>query len=447
MRRILLHVILFMSFAAYAQESAIPTLTSTIYDPAAVKGYFCFGVSNNLIILDNKGSIVYYRPVKEIFDFRVIPDNKMLVTIKNRSYIMDTTFKVLDSLTCKNGCQNDAHDRSVLPDGHRILLCDERIKIDLKKHPEWKARCLRDTNGIAASVIQEQDADKNIVFEWHAKDHFSLAEMDTFYDANTPIPQLTHSNALELDYDGNILLSSRNFNEITKINHKDGSIIWRLGGKSNQFKFVNCPVPFYGQHNIKLLPNGHYTLFDDGQHNVSHGARALEFELDQVNKIFTLVWSYTYDEDMSCNGRGGVQRLPDGNTLVCYGNPTWSELMFVVVNAKRTKIMQVEGSIGVYRVSNITKLPFKLKRPVITCYDSAGVKYLEASAGYKSYKWSTGDSTRTIAVKEADSYSVYVPHEHGGFVGSEKFTITDILRPCTPRVPVNKNSKDGKTGK
>lgn len=444
MKRILPHLILFLSLSAYAQQPSIPSFTTTIYDAAAVKGYFYFAANNNFVIMDNKGSIAYYRPMNDLFDFRQLQDNKMLFTVKNRSYIMDTTFKILDSLNCKNGCQNDAHDRNILPNGHRLLLCDERMKIDLKQHPEWKSRCLRDTNGLAASVIQEQDADKNIVFEWHSKDHFKLAEMDTFYDATTPIPQWTHSNAIELDYDGNILLSSRNFNEITKINRKDGSIIWRLGGKSNQFKFVNCPVPFYGQHNIKRLSNGHYTLFDDGQHNVSHGARAMEFELDQEHKTATLVWSYTYDEDMTCGGRGGVQRLPDGNTLVCYGNPTWSEIMFVLVNPKRTKIMQVEGALGVYRVTNISSLPFKLNRPVITCSDSAGVKYLEASAGYKTYKWSTGDSTRRIAVKEADTYSVYVPYEHGGFIGSEKFTVTDILRPCTPKVPVNKNNKVGK---
>ena len=46
-----------------------------------------------------------------------------------------------------------------------------------------------------------------------------------------------HTNAIEQDNDGNILISSRNMDEITKINRITGQIIWRLGGKNNQFEF------------------------------------------------------------------------------------------------------------------------------------------------------------------------------------------------------------------
>ncbi|MBK6877832.1 MAG: hypothetical protein IPG99_15635 [Ignavibacteria bacterium] len=34
-----------------------------------------------------------------------------------------------------------------------------------------------------------------------------------------------HGNALEIDYDGNIILSSRNMSEITKISRSSGNII------------------------------------------------------------------------------------------------------------------------------------------------------------------------------------------------------------------------------
>ena len=36
-----------------------------------------------------------------------------------------------------------------------------------------------------------------------------------------------------------LMISSRHLNEITKISRTTGDIIWRFGGKNNQFTFVN----------------------------------------------------------------------------------------------------------------------------------------------------------------------------------------------------------------
>ena len=452
MKKLLLLIILFISIAGKAQKPALPpkpiqplpNFNATLFDPSAVSGYFFFASNDHLIIMDNEGNVIYCRTVQGAFDFTVTEDNRMMFTQRNKTYLMNSDFKPVDSLECKNGYYIDAHDRLVLPDGHFLLLCDEKIKVDFTKYPEWKNKWVRDTIGVAAGIIQELDAQHNVVFEWHAKDHFEISDADIFFDSNTGTAQWTHCNAFALDEDGNILLSSRDFNEITKINRKDGSIMWRLGGKKNEFTFVNCPVPFYGQHNIRKLPNGHFTLFDDGQHTVSHGARAIEFELDEVKKVFTLVWSYTFDDDMSCNGRGSVQRLADGNTVICYGNPTWSDICFVVVNQKGNKLLQVNGPLGTYRVANVPSLPFKLNQPKINCFDSAGTKYLDAGAGHNSYLWSNGDTTRVIPVKQTDAYSVFVPYEKGGFVCSEKFVVKNISKPCNSAGNIRKKKKGDK---
>jgi hypothetical protein len=40
-----------------------------------------------------------------------------------------------------------------------------------------------------------------------------------------------------------------------------------MGGDNNQFSFVNdpeMPIHFSGQHDFRLLPNGHYTMFNNG---------------------------------------------------------------------------------------------------------------------------------------------------------------------------------------
>jgi hypothetical protein len=54
----------------------------------------------------------------------------------------------------------------------------------------------------------------------------------------------SHLNAVEKDDDGNYLISSRYLCTLFKINGKDGSIMWRLNGKKNEFKFVGFKNTF-----------------------------------------------------------------------------------------------------------------------------------------------------------------------------------------------------------
>ena len=423
--------LLFVSIIDNAQN--LPQFKVAYFDNKVYDGYYFASLFEIPIILDKDFNIVYFHlPIKTASDFKLIPGGKIYYATQKSSYIMDSTFHLVDTYECPKGIVNDNHDGLVLPNGHFLLLGNEYVKMDFSKMPELKKRWKSDAPLIPAAVIVEQDAKHNVVFEWHAKDHFTIDETDSFYDNRDDPSEWTHSNGLALDKDGNILLSSRNLNEITKINRKDGSIMWRLGGKHNQFQFVNCPIPFYGQHDIKALPNGHYTLFDNGENIKSHNARALEFELDAVKKIATLKWSYTFDENTSSDGRGNVQRLEDGNTLVNIGTPSIGDICFVVVNPAGKKLFQVNTPPSkFYRVIYYPTLPFQLHRPVITCTDSAGIHYLDAGAGYIAYQWNTGEKKRKIPVKHTGSYSVFVPYGDGGFISSKIITITDMAKPCS----------------
>ena len=429
MKYILGGLLLSLSFASNAQK--LPQFKVAYFDNKVYDGYYFVSLFEIPIILDKDFNIVYFHlPIKTASDFKLLPGGKIYYATQSNSYIMDSTFRVVDTYACPKGIVNDNHDGLVLPNGHFLLLGNENVKMDFSKYPELKKRWKTETPLIPAAVIIEQDAKHKVIFEWHAKDHFSIEDSDPFYDDRDDPSEWTHCNGLAIDKDGNILLSSRNLNEITKINRKDGSIMWRLGGKHNQFKFVNFPLPFYGQHDIKVLPNGHYTFFDNGQNLKTHGARALEFELDQTKKIATLKWSFTFDDNVSSNGRGNVQRFEDGNTLVNLGTPSSGETCFMVVNPAGKKLFQVNTSPSkYYRIIHYPTLPFRLHRPEITISDSAGVRYLDAGAGYSSYHWNTGELKRKIALKHPGSYSVFVPYGEGGLLSSKIITITDITKP------------------
>ncbi len=431
MKSLLFSFVLFISISVYSQN--LPSFNVIRYDTSYVlNGYYFMTSKDNMIILDKDVNVVYYKPVKEVLDFTLEKNGKMFFSNKEGLYEMDSTFHIIDSFACKNGVRYDAHDRLISSDGHLLLLGEEDVVVSCAQYPELKKRNCIDTVTARFAVIQEQDKQGNVTFEWHSKDHFSLVDADSFYVKYTGIFDLTHSNSLEIDNDENILLSSKNLNEITKINKKNGSIIWRLGGKNNEFEFINSPQPFYGQHNIRRLSNGHYTLFDNGDNVKKHGARALEFEIDEKNKRATLVWSYTYKNDKISLARGNVQRLNEEYTLVSFGKFVGEDVCFVIINRSGEKTLQING-VNPYRVMNYSSLPFELHRPEISCFDSAGGKYLDAGYGYISYKWSTGDSTRVIKLSKADSYSVFVNYGDGGFISSEKCNITDVSIPDRKR--------------
>ena len=330
-------------FSVYAKAQKLPVLTISKYGTSAVKGYFFLTANENLILMDKDANIVYYKPLLLAKNFTLEKNGKMYFSDFSNLYLMDSTFQIIDTFSCKNGVHSDMHDVIILSNNNVILLGNEKAMVDVSNNYDWKKKWGRDTLKISASVIQEQDEHHNVIMEWHSKAYFPLIEADTFFVNRDPSPEAMHCNALDLDFDGNILLSSRNFNEIIKINRKDGSIIWQLGGKHNEFKFVNCPTPFYGQHNIRILRNGHLTLFDNGDYTPPHGARAMEFEIDEKNKIAKLEWSYMFDKDITSRRQGNVQRLSDGNTLINLGGPSISCVWFVIVDSSGKKLFQVNG--------------------------------------------------------------------------------------------------------
>ena len=73
-------------------------------------------------------------------------------------------------------------------------------------------------------------------------------------------------------------------------NRNTGAIIWRLGGKNNQFSFINDTIGFSHQHAIRRLENGNISLFDNGNYHSPPFSRAIEYSLNENNKTATLVW-------------------------------------------------------------------------------------------------------------------------------------------------------------
>lgn len=287
--------------------------------------------ANYIFILDNNGNIIDSTRVNGApFDFKIQPNGRLSyglgdytgITPGNsnlKQYVLDSTLAIVDSFQMKNGYLTDFHDFILLPNGHAMLMSFTTVTYDMS----LVAPGGRPDAQIVINVFQEQDADKNVIFEWRDIDYIPITDTDS--KLTDPRVDQSTLNAFNLDDDGNLLFSFRNHSAIMKISRETGEIMWRWGGRKNEFTFVgehqeNAPYYFARQHNIKRLVNGNVTLFDNGEFHSPWYSRAAEYKLDEVNKTATLLSEYRYASgNISTQAAGNAAKLSDGGWFVGYG--------------------------------------------------------------------------------------------------------------------------------
>ncbi|MEP7129405.1 MAG: arylsulfotransferase family protein, partial [Chitinophagales bacterium] len=240
--------------------------------------------------------------------------------------ILDSNYNEIDSVRCGNGyeVETNGHDFQMYNDGHSLLIAYNLLNIDMTAYggvPNAMVKGL---------IVQELDENRDVIFQWRSWDHFLFTDANEYASLTNLAVDYVHGNAVERDFDGNILISCRNMDELTKINIETGNIIWRMGGENNQFTFVNDNISghFHQQHDLRRLPNGNITIYNNGNFLPVEISSAKEYKLDEVNKIATLVWHYEHPDvnGYKVYGRasGNVQRLANGNTLIDWGTITYN---------------------------------------------------------------------------------------------------------------------------
>ena len=300
-----------------------PVVFSTLYGETSPGRLFLsnvnFAVANApyLLVINNFGVPYFYRRMQGLcYDFKVQPDGRFTYFGESgwQFYAMDSSYTVVDSFVCGNGYVTDVHELRLLPDGHALLLSYDPEIVDMSTIVAGG-----DTAAIVTGlVVQELDESKNVVFQWRSWDHFQITDA-THENLRAHRIDYVHGNAIELDTDGNLMISSRNMDEITKIDRQTGDVIWRWGGKHNQFTFLGDTIGFSHQHAIRRLDNGHVILLDNGNYHTPKFSRASEYALDEVNKTAQLVWEYRASPSIYSGAMGYAQRLANGNTLISWG--------------------------------------------------------------------------------------------------------------------------------
>jgi hypothetical protein len=135
----------------------------------------------------------------------------------------------------------------------------------------------------------------------------------------TGLGDLGHANSLDLDTDGNLIVSWRNLGAVTKHDINTGEVIWQLGGTKSDFTIDGDPLNgFSGQHFARVLPDNHILLYDNGTGHDPNVSRPVEYALDTDAKTATMAWDFVSSDRTYTTYMGSAQRLPDGNTLIGY---------------------------------------------------------------------------------------------------------------------------------
>ncbi|MEJ2104507.1 MAG: aryl-sulfate sulfotransferase [Ignavibacteriaceae bacterium] len=306
---------------------------------------------NYLIIIDNYSVPIFYRQFPTIlFDFK-----KQITGVLTYYYppassflVMDSSYNVIDSVSIKNGYQTDLHELLILDNNHSLLMGSDwqQVRMDTIV-PGGNPNA-----SVIGLIIQEQDENKNVVFEWKSWDHFQITDATYDISLTDSVIDYVHGNAIEVDSDGNLLISSRHMDEVTKINRQTGEIIWRWGGEhceNNQFTHINDPIGFSHQHDIRKLGNGNYTVFDNGNLHSPAFSRFAEYQLDEINKLAYLVWEYVNEPVSYSMAMGNGRRLPNHNTFIGWGTGTLPAISEVKPNGDVALFLSIPDTILNYR--------------------------------------------------------------------------------------------------
>ncbi|MGB2863411.1 MAG: aryl-sulfate sulfotransferase [Sedimentisphaerales bacterium] len=284
-------------------------------------------VGSYFIIMDNTGQPVFYSKTQSLggllcnglFEYRREIEG---VKKKYTWFVQGADFNDVDSFQMGNGYLADNHDFQLLPNGHALMLCYDTQLIDMSEiieggHPAAE---------IVGAVIQELDVYKNVIFQWRSWDHIPI--VDSYQNITKKKFAYIHVNSVEFDEtDGNIILSCRETSEAIKISRVTGEVRWRMGGKHNEFTFVNeheenAPRYFKLQHDVRRHANGNLTLFDNGLNKNDKSrdySRGVAYALDEENKTATLVWEFRHDPDIMALTGGNASLLANGNTVIRWG--------------------------------------------------------------------------------------------------------------------------------
>src|SRR5215212_4402706 len=287
------------------------------------------------LIVDNRGQVVWFRPLQgrlgRAHDLKVQSyHGKSVLTWMdgvNEYVIFDQSYREIARIKAGNGRNGDHHEFLISPQDTALITIYSPVPWDLSSFGGPK-------DGVAVQgIVQELDIETGeVIFEWHSLEHVGLEETyaKPGQDADYPGLDYFHINSIDVDHDGNLLVSGRETFAVYKVDRNTGEVMWRLGGKRSDFE-MGPGASFAYQHDARRLPDGTISVFDNGTTVFRNGSpraveesRAIVLELDERKMKASLVRQYTHPYGLRADAAGNAQLLPNGNVFVGWGRALYS---------------------------------------------------------------------------------------------------------------------------
>jgi hypothetical protein len=318
-----------------------PTVEVATQTPGTAPGYIFVAPKNGAaqngpMIVDDRGELVWFRPLQNqneyAMDFKVqhYKGEPVLTWCESRVVaghglgeyvILNRTYRETKRVRAGNGYHGDHHEFLITPQDTALLTIYDPVRWDLSSVGGPK-------NGMVLDgIVQEIDIESGEVhFEWHSLEHVGVEESYTRADKDQTEPlDYFHINSIDIDHDGNLLVSARKTFTVYKIDRKSGEVVWRLGGKRSSFA-MSPGTGFRYQHDARRQPDGTITIFDAGSVDIIDPACGLVLKLDMDRLSASLVRKYAQPARRQVATMGNLQVLPGGNVFVGWGSePLFSE--------------------------------------------------------------------------------------------------------------------------
>jgi hypothetical protein len=226
------------------------------------------------LIVDEDGRPVWFRPLRgddvDAMDFKAQRyRGKPVLTWwqgPHTAYglgeyaVLDGSYGEVARVRAGGGYQADLHELLITGQDTALITIYGLTPHDLS--PVGGA-----VTGVAAEgIVQELDIESGeVLFEWHSLERVGIEE-SYFPPPEDPAEPFDyfHINSIDVDTDGNLIISARKTSATYKIDRKSGEVLWRLDGKRGDFEMTPGTLTRY-QHDARRRPDGTLTIFDNGE--------------------------------------------------------------------------------------------------------------------------------------------------------------------------------------
>jgi hypothetical protein len=252
---------------------------------------------------------------------RVSPDGP-----SGTDYIYNDRYRQVARVRAGNGDTTNFHEFLLIPGGDAMVLANTVRTANLTSIGGPADQRVID------GLVQEVNIKTGrVLFQWDSAAHVPYADSYAPRPSSPGTPwDWFHINAVHLDTDGNLLVSSRNTWTVFKVDRRSGHIMWQLGGRRSSLTMRAAPGQvldrdgkiFAWQHDPEAIGGGEYTIFDDesgGRGNLLGSSRVVTVRLDLATRLATLVKSDDQPEGQVAQLMGNAQTTPAGDLFVGWG--------------------------------------------------------------------------------------------------------------------------------